>query len=416
MQLTGVGSCTITASQDGDATYLAATPQPRTFAVGPANQTILFAPAPVSVTVGQPLVMISATSGSSTAPSTIPIVFSSLTTSICTTAGVNGATLTLVAAGQCTIAATQTGDGNYVAASQTLSFTVGAAGPPPSTFTVTNLDDGGAGSLRDAIAQANAHAGPDIVDLSGLSGTMVLTSGSIQITGPTVIVGPGADQLTIDGNATNRIFNVGVTFPTCPALDGPDYLVSFPACVSSTDFGPRATAPAGRFTPSTASRSMTVIIEDSVARSGGGVAYWIQYPGQCLSITNSRFLNNTATELLPPTNSVVAAGGGLSVQERCLGPVDTVTDLPTVEPVTVTIANSEFRGNSSQPVTLFGRGGAIRSYSLADITISDTIIVDNHVDAPDPPVRGQELSRGRLRRDGQVVANRAVRDRREYCQ
>jgi hypothetical protein len=76
--------------------------------------------------------MTSATSGSSTAPSTNPIVFSSLTPGVCTTSGINGANLTFVAAGQCTIAANQAGDGNYAAASNTQSFTVGAAGTPPS--------------------------------------------------------------------------------------------------------------------------------------------------------------------------------------------------------------------------------------------------------------------------------------------
>lgn len=35
----------------------------------------------------------------------------------------------------------------------------------PSTFTVINLADDGAGSLRDAVAQADANPGPDLVDV-----------------------------------------------------------------------------------------------------------------------------------------------------------------------------------------------------------------------------------------------------------
>ena len=84
VQLTGLGNCTITASQAGNATYFAATSVARTFAVAQANQVITFGPAPTGVTAGQPLVTISATSSSPTAPpSTIPITFTSLTPSVC---------------------------------------------------------------------------------------------------------------------------------------------------------------------------------------------------------------------------------------------------------------------------------------------------------------------------------------------
>src|SRR5215471_15084174 len=46
----------------------------------------------------------------------------------------------------------------------------------PSTFHVTTLADGGAGSLRAAVAGADAHAGPDaIVFDDGLAGAIALT-------------------------------------------------------------------------------------------------------------------------------------------------------------------------------------------------------------------------------------------------
>ena len=207
VQPNGVGTCTITANQAGNATYFAAPQQVQVFPVTSASQGITFAPAPVGVTVGQPLVTVVATSSSATAPpSALPLTFSSLTPSVCTTGGINGASLTLLQAGQCTIQATQAGDANYVAATQTQSFTVGAVGTPPNTYPVTSLSNSGPGSLRDAIAQANAHAGPDIVDLSGLTGTIALTSGEIQISGPLSIIGPGAGSLTIDGSANSPHF------------------------------------------------------------------------------------------------------------------------------------------------------------------------------------------------------------------
>jgi hypothetical protein len=78
-----------------------------------------------------------------------------------------------------------------------------------ATFTVTNLNDSGADSLRDAVAQANVDAvADDIVFDSGLIGTIGLTSGELLITQPVTITGPGAPLLTIDAQQTSRIFNI----------------------------------------------------------------------------------------------------------------------------------------------------------------------------------------------------------------
>jgi hypothetical protein len=53
----------------------------------------------------------------------------------------------------------------------------------PSTFTVLNLADSGAGSLRQAVLDADAAPGQnDIVFAAGLSGTITLTSGELDLT------------------------------------------------------------------------------------------------------------------------------------------------------------------------------------------------------------------------------------------
>jgi uncharacterized repeat protein (TIGR01451 family) len=78
-----------------------------------------------------------------------------------------------------------------------------------STFTVTNLNDAGAGSLRQAIINANTMAGADaIVFQPGLTGTITLTTGQLTVTGPTTITGPGSAALTVSGNNASRIFLV----------------------------------------------------------------------------------------------------------------------------------------------------------------------------------------------------------------
>jgi YVTN family beta-propeller protein len=398
VQVGAVGSCTITASQAGDSNYLAAAPVARTFTISSATQAITFGAAPSSVTVGQGLVFVSATSSSPTAaPSTMPITFTSLTPAICTMGGAaaNASLVNLVAPGQCTIAATQPGDPNYNTAPQaTQSFTVGAAGTPPAMFTVTNLNDRGAGSLRAAIASANATApGPNMVNFApGLTGTIVLTTGAIQISRGLFIDGPGVDNLTIDGNSNDRIFTIGVTFPACPTLEpGPDYLVSIRRLrLTNGSRGSLSDQSGGAiYTKRSLLLDSMIIDNNTGVTHGGGVAFWAQFPGQLVSITNSQFLNNSGTELIPPSGpnpSSNVRGGALSFQDQCTTSNGTISDRPSVAPLFLIIVNSEFSGNYVQPVTLGGLGGAISLYALADVTISDTVIVDNHVDAPNPPL------------------------------
>jgi hypothetical protein len=74
-------------------------------------------------------------------------------------------------------------------------------------FTVTNLADSGAGSLRQAIDDANLAAGADTITF-GVTGVIALTSGELEITDDITITGPGADQLTVDAGGNSRVFNI----------------------------------------------------------------------------------------------------------------------------------------------------------------------------------------------------------------
>jgi hypothetical protein len=74
---------------------------------------------------------------------------------------------------------------------------VSAISPP---FVVTNCDDGGAGSLRDAVA-----SDASLIDLRGLScSTITLTSGAIHVDHSVEIIGPGR-AFAIDGGAADRV-------------------------------------------------------------------------------------------------------------------------------------------------------------------------------------------------------------------
>src|SRR4051794_40268799 len=80
----------------------------------------------------------------------------------------------------------------------------------PSTFTVQNLADSGPGSLRQAILDANANPGADVIRFGprARDGTLTLTGGELRITDSLTIDGPGDNRLTVSGNGASRVFNV----------------------------------------------------------------------------------------------------------------------------------------------------------------------------------------------------------------
>src|SRR5262245_28503943 len=80
----------------------------------------------------------------------------------------------------------------------------------PSTFTVRNLNDSGAGSLRQAILDANAHPGADTIRFAPAArdGTIPLTSGQLTVSDDLTIDGPGQNRLTVSGNNASRVFRV----------------------------------------------------------------------------------------------------------------------------------------------------------------------------------------------------------------
>lgn len=76
-----------------------------------------------------------------------------------------------------------------------------------ATYTVTSLADAGAGSLRQAIVDANGNPGADTIAFA-VTGAVTLTSGELAITDDLTIQGPGAGRLAVDGNAGSRVFSV----------------------------------------------------------------------------------------------------------------------------------------------------------------------------------------------------------------
>ena len=119
------GTCALTANQAGDANYSPATQVALNVSIGLAAQAIANFSANPAAPVYAPngTFTLSATGGASTSP----VVFASTTPAVCT---VSGNTVTMVAAGSCSLTANQAGDASYSPAPQaTLVVSIGLATP-----------------------------------------------------------------------------------------------------------------------------------------------------------------------------------------------------------------------------------------------------------------------------------------------
>jgi hypothetical protein len=83
-----------------------------------------------------------------------------------------------------------------------------------ATIFVTNTNDDGTGSLRQALRSANDG---DTINFA-ITGTITLTSGGLPINKNITISSPGADQLSIDGN--QAIADFGVFFGSTATISG----------------------------------------------------------------------------------------------------------------------------------------------------------------------------------------------------
>ena len=159
------GVCTIAANQAGNASYDPAATSEIDITIVGQSQTITFAAqtSPRTFAGGSTFSI----SPIATASSGLTVTYSSLATSVCT---VSGTTVTMVAAGTCTIAADQAGNGTYAAAAQvTQSVTLTAVSVSAFSAFETSISNAAAGTASARLIKTR---------VAGTSGTLCQADGS----------------------------------------------------------------------------------------------------------------------------------------------------------------------------------------------------------------------------------------------
>jgi hypothetical protein len=101
---------------------------------------------------------------------------------------------------------------------------LGAARAEAQTFTVSNSNDSGAGSLRDAVVAAGD--GDSVVIPASVTAPIVLTGGQIVIDKSITITGAGASVTVVDGNHASRAFDIASDGASHPEVTISDLTVT----------------------------------------------------------------------------------------------------------------------------------------------------------------------------------------------
>ncbi len=166
------------------------------------------------------------------------------------------------------------------------TFNVGVLG----TVLVTNANDSGTGSLRDAITRTNAGLNSidtilfDPTFFNTSMKTITLASALPGITDGVIITGPGANFATVSGAGAFRIFD------TTPAPAGSSITITGLTLANGSTTGNGG----GINTFDEALTLTNLVIQNNTANEGGAIS--LGAAAATLVLTNSTLANNTVTE------------------------------------------------------------------------------------------------------------------------
>jgi hypothetical protein len=227
-----------------------------------------------------------------------------------------------------------------------------------ATFTVNNNNNSGAGSLRQAILDANTAAGADTIVFAGTLAdqtpdTITLTSGQLTISGDLTIAGTGVGLLTISGNNASRVFQIDpnvtatiadITIANGRASDGAGVVNNGgSAALIRTTFNNNVATGAGGGILNTGGLLVNGgTFNNNQSAAGGGI-----YNAGGLEVRNSTFNTNQATG--------AGSGGGIYNNSGA----------------SLTVDNDYFSRNTAGT-----DGGGIYNRSGGVLNVLTTVIVD----------------------------------------
>ena len=226
---------------------------------------------------------------------------------------------------------------------------------------VTNINDSGPGSLRQALVDAND--GDTINFDPSLKGqTITLTSGHLNVDKDVTISGPGADNLAVDGNAQSLVFNVNlvktvtmfgltITNGNGGGIFNLDGGLTVSNCTVSGNYG------GGIFNYGSRFGAAELSVNDSIISGnyGSGISNFADHSAATLTITNSTISGNLAEH---------AGGGGIASGSGKLSRS------------IVTVSNSTISGNSAD----YGGGiynGSSNGGIISGVTVSNSTLSGN---------------------------------------
>jgi hypothetical protein len=219
---------------------------------------------------------------------------------------------------------------------------------------VSNTNDNGPGSLRQALAIANDG---DTIDATGISGVITLTTGELLVDKSITINGAGANVLAVDGNAASAVFHVtpieSVTISDLTIRNGQG---------GQDGFGGGVVNDAGATLTLTHST-----LSGNTAGYGAGI-----YNAGTLTVVNSTVSGNVGSDIAGGSRGGAAYNAGtLTIVNSTVS--DNVASVAAGifndSPQTLTISNSTVSGNAA--VDYAGASFNLGTLQIADSTLSD---------------------------------------------
>lgn len=259
------------------------------------------------------------------------------------------------------------------AANHALALVLGSFRADISTvYVVTNVNDSGPGSLRNALTLANVTTALDTITFDpgyfAVNRTIILTTGELAVVNPLSIQGAGTAQLMISGNNNSRVFNIN------------DGSAASSAAVTISNLtisnGKSAVEGGGIYLFDEQLSLNGVAVTNNVSTSGAGGGIFVASKNATLNLTDCNVSKNSA--------GLGMSGGGIRIDGAA----------------SVTITRTTISGNVAAL-----RGGGVYFNNGGSLMLLDSTISGNTAQAKDG---GGLYFFGIVGADGLVVRNSTI--------